>query len=71
MSIPNLITVKNKYDYKNNAGAIVIGLNKIAIKTHGSADKKQFYSSLRLMKQTVLANLVNVLESEFYEQPKQ
>lgn len=65
LSIPNLLTIKNKYDYKNNAGAIVLGLNKIAIKTHGSADYKQFYSSLRLLKETIKTDLINILEKEF------
>lgn len=65
LSIPNLLTIKNKYDYKNNAGAIVLGLNNIAVKTHGSADYKQFYSSLRLLKDTVKADLINILKREF------
>ncbi|MDE7075534.1 MAG: phosphate acyltransferase PlsX [Malacoplasma sp.] len=65
LSLPNLLKIKKKFDYKNNAGAIVIGLNKIAVKTHGSADYKQFYSSLRLLKETVNANLIKILEEEF------
>lgn len=64
-SLPILLKLKKKYDYKNNAGAIVIGLNKIAIKTHGSADYKQFYSSLRLLKETINSNLIQLLNREF------
>lgn len=64
-SITVLLKLKHKFDYKNNAGAIVIGLNKIAVKTHGSADYKQFYSSLRMLKETVDADIINVLNKEF------
>lgn len=37
------------FDYKEHAGAFVLGLNKICVKTHGSADEKQFFSSLRML----------------------
>lgn len=61
-SIVPLLQLKRKYDYKNNAGAFVIGLNKIAIKTHGSADYKQFYSSLRMLKETIDSNFLDTLK---------
>lgn len=64
-SIPALLAIKKKFDYKNNAGAIVIGLNKLAVKTHGSADYKQFYSSLRFLRDSVNAKLIDVLKKEF------
>lgn len=57
-NIPVLIQVYKKFDYKNNAGAFLLGLNKIAIKTHSSADYKQFYSSLRMLKETISQNLL-------------
>ena len=41
--------IKNQFDYKNNAGALVLGVKKLCVKTHGSADKKQFLSSLKLL----------------------
>lgn len=61
-SFPSLIGLKKKFDYKNNAGAFVIGLNKIALKTHGSADYKQFYSSLRMLKETIDSNVLKDLK---------
>lgn len=64
-SIFVLIKLKNKYDYKNNAGAIVLGLKKIAVKTHGSADYKQFYSSLKALKEIVDSNFIKILTEEF------
>lgn len=63
-SIAVFLKLKKKYDYKNNAGAIVLGLNKIAVKTHGSADYKQYYSSLRMLKETIDADLITVLGKE-------
>ncbi|GAA5414748.1 phosphate acyltransferase PlsX [Ureaplasma ceti] len=49
------------FDYKDHAGAFVLGLNKICVKTHGSADERQFYSSLRMLydclKNNVLENI--------------
>ena len=56
--LPPLLRLKKKFDYKNNAGAFVLGLQKIAFKTHGSADYKQFYSSLRMLKETVDSNVL-------------
>lgn len=66
-SIPLLKKIKKQYDYKNNAGAIVIGLQKIAVKTHGSADYLQFYSSLRLLRETINSNLITHLTNAFDE----
>ncbi len=40
--------LKKTFDYKNNAGAIVLGLNGLAVKTHGSADEQQFISTIEL-----------------------
>lgn len=48
-----------KFDYKENAGAVLIGLNKNAVKTHGSADFKQFYSSLRYLREIIQNNTLN------------
>lgn len=64
-SLPIFLSFKKKFDYKNNAGAFVLGVNKIAVKTHGSADKKQFYSALRLLKESIDFELLNKLKKEF------
>jgi len=45
-SVPIIVKLTRTFDYKRNAGAIVLGANGIAIKTHGSADKKQFYAAI-------------------------
>lgn len=64
-SIFALKKIKKKFDYKNNAGAFVIGLTRIAFKTHGNADFKQFYSSLRMMKETIDNSVLKKIEREF------
>lgn len=63
-SLPVLLSIKNKFDYKNNAGAFVLGVNNIAVKTHGSADFKQFYSSLRMLKESIEFDLLNKIKKD-------
>ena len=65
LALPVLLSFKKKFDYKNNAGAFVLGVKKIAVKTHGSADKKQFYSALRMLKQSIDFDLLNKIQKEF------
>lgn len=64
--------MKKTFDYKENAGAFVLGLNKICVKTHGSADKQQFLSSLRMLYDTIKNNVINKIKNEIikYEQNK-
>jgi glycerol-3-phosphate acyltransferase PlsX len=52
------------FDYKNNAGALVIGLQKTAVKTHGSADKKQFYSSIQMLYKVIKKNVIEQIKKE-------
>ena len=59
--------IKRTFDYRNNAGALVIGLNKIAVKTHGSADKQQFYSSLQMLYKSVKNNIINEIKQKTNE----
>ena len=54
--------VKNTFDYKNYAGALVLGLNKIAIKAHGSADEKEFMSALELARNSAKYNIVEEIK---------
>lgn len=65
LSLPILKSISKTFDYKNNAGAIVLGVNGVAIKTHGSADQKQFYSSLKMLYDTVNCNIIEKIKDEF------
>ncbi len=64
--IPALLYTLKKFDYKKRAGALVIGLNKLAVKTHGSADKTQFLSSLDLLSRLIENDFVETLKKENY-----
>ncbi len=57
--------VSKTFDYKNKAGAIVLGLNKPAVKTHGSADKEQFYSALVLLHNIIDKKVTEKIREEF------
>lgn len=65
-----LLKVKKKFDYKNNAGAFVAGINNIAVKTHGSADYKQFFSSLRMLKESVEFKIIDKIKKEILNESK-
>lgn len=69
-SIGSILSLKKTFDYRNNAGAIVIGLNKPAVKTHGSADMKQFYSSLEMLKKVIDVNLVKKIKENINKYDK-
>jgi glycerol-3-phosphate acyltransferase PlsX len=62
-SFPILKNIIKTFDYKNNAGAIVLGLNYIGVKTHGSADCAQFLSTLRLARDAVINNLIEKIKT--------
>lgn len=72
LSIPIFKKMKKTFDYKENAGAFVLGLNQICVKTHGSADKQQFLSSLRMLYDSIKNNVINNIKTEItnYEHSK-
>ena len=57
--------VKHTFDYRNHAGAVVLGINAAAVKTHGSADFKQFYSGLNTLYDLVKSNVIDKIKKEF------
>lgn len=66
-SCPIILTLTKTFDYRNNAGAIVLGANGIAIKTHGSADAKQFYAALSVAYDCVNNQLIHNMKNIKYE----
>lgn len=64
-SIFVLKNVKKTFDYKNKAGAIVLGLSKPAVKTHGSADEQQFYSALVLLHEVIKNKVTEKIQKQF------
>lgn len=66
-SLPIIRKLTHTFDYRNNAGAIVLGANGIAIKTHGSADAKQFYAAIRMAYDCINNNLLHNIKQIKYE----
>ncbi|ATG97531.1 phosphate acyltransferase PlsX [Mesoplasma lactucae] len=46
--IPTFKAIGKKFNYKNHAGAILIGINGIVFKSHGSSDLQSFGATLRM-----------------------
>ena len=64
-SVGATLKVKKTFDYRNHAGAVVLGINAAAVKTHGSADFKQFYSGLNTLYDLVKSNVIEKIKKEF------
>jgi glycerol-3-phosphate acyltransferase PlsX len=41
---------------------LVLGLQKAAVKTHGSADKQQFYSGISTLYQTIKQDVIGKIK---------
>jgi len=54
--------IKKNFDYKNNAGAFVIGLKKNIVKTHGNAKDQEWYSAIRMLYSAIKNNLVEMIQ---------
>ncbi|WP_425379767.1 phosphate acyltransferase PlsX [Spiroplasma endosymbiont of Stenodema calcarata] len=50
--------VRETFDYRNNASALVLGLKAIAIKTHGSSDEKSWISTLTMAYMAIVNDFV-------------
>lgn len=48
----------------SSGGAIVLGLNHIMIKAHGSSDSREFYNSIMIAKNSVENDLIKKIEEE-------
>lgn len=59
--------IKNQFDYKNNAGAILLGVNGIAFKSHGSSDEAAFYSTLGMTYNAIKTNVLKKMKAHIVE----
>ncbi|WP_338970331.1 phosphate acyltransferase PlsX [Spiroplasma endosymbiont of Labia minor] len=57
--------VANKFDYKNHAGAILLGIDGIVFKSHGSSDIQSFEATLRMTYDAVKNDVVSKLKQQF------
>lgn len=62
----SLRKLKKYFDYRNKAAAIVLGINSVIIKTHGSSDEVQFYFALEKAYECVKNGIINKLNKQNY-----
>ena len=58
LNFSNLNSFKKKLDPRLYNGAILLGLNKPVIKSHGSTDSVGFANSLKVCEQTIKGKLI-------------
>jgi len=62
LNLKNLNKFKNKFDPRLYNGAILLGLDKPVIKSHGSTDAIGFSNSLKVCEKTIKGNLINKIK---------
>ena len=62
LNIKNLKKFKNKLDPRLYNGAILLGLDKPVIKSHGSTDELGFANSLKVCEQIIKGNLIDKIK---------
>ena len=62
INFSNLKNFRNKLDPRSYNGAILLGLDKPVIKSHGSTDSIGFANSLKVCEQTIRGNLINQIK---------
>ncbi len=56
--------LKETMDYKNVGGAMLIGVNGVVIKAHGSSDPKSFLSALNVAYKLVNVDIINKIKEK-------
>lgn len=56
--------LKSRMDYKNVGGAMLVGVNKIVVKAHGSSDVRSFLSAINLTKTLVESNVIEEFKKQ-------
>ena len=62
MNKKNLLKFKNKLDPRLYNGAILLGLEKPVIKSHGSTDALGFANSLKVCEKTIKGKLIDKIK---------
>ena len=62
MNKKNLLKFKNKLDPRLYNGAILLGLDKPVIKSHGSTDALGFANSLKVCEKTIKGKLIDKIK---------
>jgi len=56
--------VRDKLDYKKYGGAMLVGVNKLVVKAHGSSDEIAFFSALKVCYELVKKDIVAKMKEE-------
>ena len=56
--------VRDKMDYKKYGGAMLLGVNKVVVKAHGSSDELAFYNALKVCYNLIKKDVVNKMKEE-------
>ncbi len=56
--------LKNKMDYKKYGGAMLVGVNKVVVKAHGSSDAEAFYNALKVSYELIKKDVVKKMKEE-------
>ncbi|MGL5268329.1 MAG: phosphate acyltransferase PlsX [Spiroplasma sp.] len=67
LSVPVFKDIKTSFDYKNTGGAQLIGIDGTCFKAHGSSDSRSYYSTLKLLRESILQDVTNKIKKQVTE----
>ena len=59
-----LANAKKLLDYKAHGGACLLGVNGLVVKAHGSSNDYAFYNALKITRELINFDLINIIETE-------
>lgn len=63
----SLKDLKDKFDYKEYGGALMLGLNKGVIKAHGSSDNRAIFNAISLARRFVAADVIKTINENLID----
>ena len=56
--------MQSKMDYKSYGGAMLLGVNKVVVKGHGSSDARAFYHAIRVTYELIKKDMISKIKEE-------
>lgn len=56
--------MQEKMDYKSYGGAMLLGVNKVVVKGHGSSDARAFYHAIRVTYELIKKDMITKIKEE-------
>ena len=56
--------MQEKMDYKSYGGAMLLGVNKVVVKGHGSSDARSFYHAIRVTYELIKKDMIKKMKEE-------